>query len=66
MPVRGMPKTTSDEGAAQVDQPPKEATSKTQGLTTMTDIFGLAAQFQLWVNQLVARRLEAEASKYAR
>jgi len=30
------------------------------------EIFGLAAQFQLWVNRLVARHLEAEASKYAR
>jgi hypothetical protein len=62
-----MPKTTSDEGAAQVDQPPKEATSKTEGPTTMTtEILGLAAQFQLWVNQLVARHLEAEATRFVR
>ncbi len=31
-----------------------------------TEIITLAAQFQLWVNQLVARRLEAEAAKFVR
>jgi len=67
MPEWGMPKTTSDEGAAWVDQPLKEATSKTEGLKTMTaEILYLAARFQLWVNQLVARHLEAEAGKFAR
>ena len=30
-----------------------------------TEIISLAVQFQLWVNQLVARRLEAEASQKA-
>jgi hypothetical protein len=31
-----------------------------------TEILTLAAQFQLWVNQLVARHLEAEAGKFVR
>ena len=31
-----------------------------------TEILGLAAQFQLWVNQLVARHLEAEAARFVR
>jgi hypothetical protein len=30
------------------------------------EILNLAAQFQLWVNQLVARHLEAEAAKFVR
>ena len=31
-----------------------------------TEILSLAAQFQLWVNQLVARHLEAEATRFVR
>jgi hypothetical protein len=31
-----------------------------------SEILFLAAQFQNWVNQLVARHLEAEAAKFAR
>jgi hypothetical protein len=31
-----------------------------------SEILHLATQFQHWVNQLVARRLEAEAAKFAR
>jgi hypothetical protein len=31
-----------------------------------SEILYLATQFQSWVNRLVARRLEAEASKFAR
>lgn len=31
-----------------------------------TEILGLAVQFQLWVNRLVARRLEAQATKFIR
>ena len=31
-----------------------------------TEILSLAARFQLWVNQLVARHLEAEAARFAR
>jgi len=31
-----------------------------------SEILYLAAQFQRWVNQQVARHLEAEASKFAR
>ncbi len=30
------------------------------------EILNLAAQFQLWVNRLVARHLEAEAAKFVR
>lgn len=32
----------------------------------MTTTLYLAARFQLWVNRLVARHLEAEAGKFAR
>jgi len=40
---------------------------KLKGLSTMTtEILSLAAQFQLWVNQLVARHLEAEATRFVR
>jgi hypothetical protein len=40
---------------------------KTLGFTTMTsELLYLAGQFQLWVNQLVARHLEAEAAKFVR
>ena len=62
-----MPKTTSDEGAA-LGRPANEAANlENSRITTMTtEIFGLAAQFQLWVNQLVARHLEAEATKFVR
>ncbi|MBI5323531.1 hypothetical protein [Bradyrhizobium sp.] len=61
------PRPTSDQGAARVDRPTRPATSKTQGLITMTtEILGLAVQFQLWVNRLVARRLEAQATKFIR
>jgi hypothetical protein len=39
----------------------------TEGPTIMTsEILYLAAQFQRWVNQQVARHLEAEAAKFAR
>ena len=31
-----------------------------------SEIIHLAARFQRWVNQTVARRLEAEATKFAR
>jgi hypothetical protein len=31
-----------------------------------TEILSFAAQFQLWVNQLVARHLEAEAARFVR
>jgi hypothetical protein len=31
-----------------------------------TEILHLAAQFQVWINQLVARHLEAQAGKFAR
>lgn len=31
-----------------------------------SEILYLAAQFQRWVNQQVARRLEAEAAKFVR
>jgi hypothetical protein len=31
-----------------------------------SEILYLAGQFQLWVNQLVARHLEAEATKFVR
>ena len=31
-----------------------------------TEIFYLTAQFQRWLNQQVARHLEAQASKFAR
>jgi hypothetical protein len=61
------PRKTSDQGAARVDRPVQAATPKTQGLTTMTsELLYLAGQFQLWVNQLVARHLEAEAAKFVR
>jgi hypothetical protein len=61
------PRTTSDQGAARVDRPVQAATPKTQGLTTMTsELLYFAGQFQLWVNQLVARHLEAEAAKFVR
>ena len=67
MPEWGMPKTKSDEGAAWVGRPVRRQTPKTQRLTTMTtEILSLAAHFQLWVNQLVARHLEAEATKFVR
>jgi hypothetical protein len=57
------PKTTSDQGAARVDRP----VQKTPGFTTMTsELLYFAGQFQLWVNQLVARHLEAEAAKFVR
>jgi hypothetical protein len=40
---------------------------KTLGFATMTsEILHLAGQFQLWVNRLVARHLEAEAAKFVR
>ena len=67
MPERGMPKTKSDEGAVWVGRPVRRQTPKTQRLMTMTtEILSLAAHFQLWVNQLVARHLEAEATKFVR
>jgi hypothetical protein len=67
MPERGMPKTTSDEGAAWVGRPVRRRTPKTAESTTMTtEILSLAAHLQLWVNQLVARHLEAEAAKFIR
>lgn len=31
-----------------------------------TEMISFAVQFQLWVNQLVARHLEAEAAKFVR
>jgi hypothetical protein len=31
-----------------------------------SELLYLAGQFQLWVNQLVARHLEAEAAKFVR
>jgi hypothetical protein len=61
------PRTTSDQGATRVDRPVQAATPKTQGLTTMTsELLYFAGQFQRWVNQLVARHLEAEAAKFVR
>ena len=67
MPERGMPKTTSDEGATRVGRPLEAANPENSRITTMTtEIISLAAQFQLWVNQLVARHLEAEATKFVR
>jgi hypothetical protein len=67
MPDWGMPKTTSDQGAARVGRPLRRQTPKTPGFKTMTsEIISLAAQFQLWINQLVARHLAAEAAKIVR
>jgi len=31
-----------------------------------TEVLHLATQFQVWVNRLVARHLEAQAAKFAR
>jgi hypothetical protein len=50
-----------------VDWPLEAAIPRTLRTTTMTTgILHLGARFQLWVNQLVARHLEAEAAKFAR
>jgi hypothetical protein len=67
VPMRAMPRKTRDAGATRVDRPQAAATPRTQGFATMaTEILHLAAQFQVWVNQLVARHLEAQAAKFAR
>ena len=68
MPEWGMPKTKSDEGR-RAGRPAVEAADleNSKGLKTMTTgILNLGTRYQLWVNQLVARRLEAEAAKFAR
>jgi len=50
-----------------IDRPYGRQPPKTEGLATMTsEIIYLTARFQRWVNQLVARHLEAEATKFAR
>jgi hypothetical protein len=62
-----MPKIISDEGAMWVDRPLEAAIPRTLRTKTMTTgILHFGARFQLWVNQLVARHLEAEAAKFAR
>ena len=64
---------TGHDEKQQVTRAPRGSTSQEggnpenlQGLKTMTTTLYLAARFQLWVNRLVARHLEAEAGKFAR